>query len=62
LGAGWAVVRRQHPDVRAALWLSLGSVIEALAADGPPLRRRQVLPAHLVAMAARRVGWLTKRG
>lgn len=53
LGAGWAVL-----GVRGGLWLPLGLVVDAVAADGEPLRRRQLLPVHLVAMGGRVSGWL----
>jgi glycosyltransferase involved in cell wall biosynthesis len=61
LGAGWARVASRHPQVREALWLPLGLAIDSLAQTGEPLRRRQVAPVHLVAMTARRVGWLGQR-
>ncbi|MCU1594809.1 MAG: glycosyl transferase family 2 [Frankiales bacterium] len=57
LGAGWAALAAEHPIVRNYRWLPLGTVIEALAADGPALRRRQVAHVHAVAMGARRAGW-----
>ena len=56
LGAGWAVL-----GVRGGLWLPLGLVVDAVAADGEPLRRRQLLPVHLVAMGGRVSGWLGGR-
>ena len=55
LGAGWAVL-----GLREGVWLPLGMVIDALAADGRPLRRRQVAHVHAVAMAARRAGWIAQ--
>lgn len=58
LGAGWARVAAQHPEVREALRLPLGLVIDSIAAEGPPLRRRHVAHVHLLAMTARRAGWL----
>ncbi len=61
LGAGWAVLADRHPEVRAGLWLPLGAVVDALAVDGEPLRRRQVAHVHALAMAARRTGWLRQR-
>ncbi|MCW2544961.1 MAG: glycosyl transferase, group 2 family protein [Frankiales bacterium] len=61
LGAGWAVLREDYPELREALSLPLGAVIDAVAADGPALRRRQLAPVHLVASAARRYGWLSQR-
>lgn len=61
LGAGWAVLREDYPELRAALSLPLGDVVDAVAADGPALRRRQLAPVHLVAMSARRAGWLAQR-
>lgn len=56
LGAGWAVVGE-----RGALWLPLGAVVDAVAADGEPLRRRQLAPVHLLATAGRTTGWLGRR-
>lgn len=66
LGAGWAVLarRRQRPPWwrdAALRWPSLGMVVDAVAADGEPLRRRQLAPIHAVAMAARWTGRLTGR-
>ena len=61
LGAGWAVLREDYPELRQALSLPLGAVVDAVAADGPPLRRRQLAPVHLVAMSARRAGWWAQR-
>ncbi|MGZ6791327.1 MAG: glycosyltransferase family 2 protein [Mycobacteriales bacterium] len=61
LGRGWARVADRHPVVRDALWLPLGLVADSLAADGEPLRRRQFAHVHLLAMAARRAGWVSGR-
>ncbi len=66
LGAGWRVLADRgdwpagldDPAVR----IPLGRVVEDLAADGPPARRRQVAHVHALAMAARVVGKLTGRG
>jgi GT2 family glycosyltransferase len=55
LGAGWAVL-----GVRGGRWLPLGMVVDAVAADGPPLRRRRLAPVHLLAMTARTTGWLAQ--
>jgi glycosyltransferase involved in cell wall biosynthesis len=57
LGAGWRALNRmgrapswwQEPALR----VPLGRVVELVAVDGPPLRRRQLAPVHAVAMAAR---------
>lgn len=61
LGAGWAALRADYPELRAALSLPLGAVVDAVAADGPALRRRHLAPVHLVATAARRAGWWSYR-
>ncbi|MDX6215825.1 MAG: hypothetical protein QOG99_1409 [Frankiales bacterium] len=53
LGAGWralgAVPWWQEPGLR----VPLGRVVELAAADGDPLRRRQIAHVHAVATAAR---------
>ena len=36
-------------------------VVQCVAADGPPLRRRQLAPVHAVAMAGRWIGLVTGR-
>jgi glycosyltransferase involved in cell wall biosynthesis len=63
LGAGWAALaaRGEWPPVSrdTALRLPLGMAVDAVAADGPPLRRRQLAPVHALAMAARVTGRLT---
>lgn len=65
LGAGWAALaaRGQWPPPwrDAGLALPLGLVVDAVAADGPPLRRRRLAPVHAVAVAARLTGRLTGR-
>lgn len=65
LGAGWRVLaaRGEWPSLAAdrAWRLSLGLVVDAVAADGPPLRRRQLVPVHSVAMGARLTGRLIGR-
>lgn len=65
LGAGWSALaaRGQWPPVAAdpAWRLPLGMVVDAVAGDGPPLRRRQLLPVHVLAMGARLTGRLTGR-
>ncbi len=65
LGAGWAALaaRGEWPPVLAdpALRLPLGMVVDAVAADGPPLRRRRLAPVHALAMAARTTGRVTGR-
>lgn len=65
LGAGWAHLahRGKRPPMwrDGAHWLPLGWVVDRVSDDGPPLRRRHVLPVHLTAMAARAVGRITAR-
>lgn len=61
LGAGWARLEDRYPQLREALWVPLGTAVDLIALDGPALRRREVAPAHAVAMAARRVGYSTNR-
>jgi GT2 family glycosyltransferase len=65
LGAGWAVLARRGERPSAlrdpALFLPLGAVVDAVAADGPPLRRRHLAPVHALATTARLVGRLTGR-
>jgi glycosyltransferase involved in cell wall biosynthesis len=61
LGAGWRVLAPEHPQLRDHRDVPLWRVIEALALDGPPLRRRQVAHVHAVAMGARRLGWAEGR-
>jgi glycosyltransferase involved in cell wall biosynthesis len=51
--------RRRPPWQVSELWQPLEWVVQCVAADGPPLRRRQLLPVHAVAMSARWVGLLT---
>jgi glycosyltransferase involved in cell wall biosynthesis len=57
LGAGWRALHRlgYAPSwwEEPALRVPLGRVVELVADDGPPLRRRQLAPVHAVAMAAR---------
>lgn len=66
LGAGWAALARRGLRPRGlrdpALWLPLGAVVDAVAADGPPLRRRRLAPVHALATLARVTGRLTGRG
>jgi len=45
-----------------ALRTRLGTVVQAVAEDGPPLRFRTLAPVHAVVLAARWVGRLTGRG
>ncbi len=65
LGAGWTALadRGEWPSVRAdpAWRLPLGLVVDLVAADGPPLRRRDLAPVHVLAMTARLTGRLTGR-
>lgn len=57
LGSGWRdLARRQLAPVwwnEPGLRVPLGRVVELVAADGPPLRRRQLAPVHAVVLAAR---------
>ncbi len=65
LGAGWAALAARDawppPWRDRALVLPLGMVVDAVAADGPPLRRRQLAPVHAVAVAGRLAGRLAPR-
>lgn len=65
LGAGWAVLaaRGEWPALRQdrAWRVPLGLVVDQVAADGPPLRRRSLAPVHALAMTARLSGRLTGR-
>lgn len=65
LGAGWRDLadRGLRPSAGRdeAMREPLGRIIDLLAADGQPLRRRQVAHVHALAQAARWVGWLTRR-
>jgi hypothetical protein len=62
LGAGMAVLgeRGEIPPWwrDAGHWMKLDWAIALISLDGPPLRRRQVLPVHTVAMGARLWGRL----
>lgn len=66
LGMGFSELARY--GIRPKPWrdggmtISLGSVVDQVAADGPALRRRQLGPVHAVVLAARWVGRLTRRG
>lgn len=65
LGAGWGVLAARG-DL-APMWrdpamrVRLGTVVDRVAADGPPLRRRHLAPVHALAMSARVVGRVTRR-
>lgn len=61
LGAGWAVLQQDYPQLREFRRQPLWTVIEALAVEGAPLRRRQVAHVHAVAMTARQAGWTRQR-
>ncbi len=66
LGAGWAALaaRGLRPPWwrdQALRWPSFGMAVDRVNTTAPPLRRRQVLPAHLTAVTARWVGRLTRR-
>jgi glycosyltransferase involved in cell wall biosynthesis len=66
LGMGFSELARHGMRARPwrdeALLIPLGRVVEAVAGDGPPLRRRRLAFPHAVAMAARWTGRLTRRG
>lgn len=67
LGMGFAELARYGVRDRApwrdlGLMIPLGSVVDAVAADGERLRFRRLAPVHAVVMAARWVGRLTGRG
>lgn len=64
LGSGWAALAarglRPGPAWRdPAIWLPIGAVVDAAAAQGPALRRRHLAGPHLVATLARLTGRLT---
>jgi glycosyltransferase involved in cell wall biosynthesis len=61
LGAGWAALAEEYPQLREYRRVPLWRVIDALAADGTALRRRHVTHVHALAMAARQTGWSTRR-
>jgi glycosyltransferase involved in cell wall biosynthesis len=61
-------MRRSHPEHdRRGYWRSaelrqpLEWVVQCVAEDGPPLRRRQLAGVHTIAMAGRWIGLLTGR-
>jgi glycosyltransferase involved in cell wall biosynthesis len=66
LGSGFAELAhaglRPSPLRDEALRVPLGVVVDEVSADGPYVQRRQLLPVHVVAMSARWVGRLTRRG
>ncbi len=66
LGMGFAELARYgirpKPWRDDAMLLRLGAVVERVAADGPPLRRRRLGPVHALVLTARWVGRLTRRG
>ena len=57
LGAGWRDLARRGLALpwwrEPALRVPLGRVVELVAADGPPLRRRQLAGVHALVLAAR---------
>lgn len=66
LGAGWAALAarglRPGPAWRdPGIWLPLGTVVDAAAAQGPPLRRRHLAGPHALVTLARLTGRLTGR-
>lgn len=52
---------RPKPWRDGAMLVRLGTVVDQVASDGPPLRRRQLGPVHAVVLAARWTGRLTRR-
>jgi glycosyltransferase involved in cell wall biosynthesis len=66
LGMGFSELARYgirpKPWRDGAMLLRLGTVVDQVAADGPPLRRRHLGPVHAVVLAARWAGRLTRRG
>jgi glycosyltransferase involved in cell wall biosynthesis len=66
LGMGFSELARygirQKPWRDGAMLLRLGTVVDQVAADGPPLRRRHLGPVHAVVLIARWTGRLTRRG
>lgn len=66
LGSGFAELARyyERPPVwrDMALRVPYGAVVADVAGDGGYVRRRALLPVHLLAMAGRWVGRLTRRG
>jgi len=66
LGSGFAELARaglREPPWRdRALRTGLSAALDDVAADGPPLRKRYVVPPYALAMTARWVGRLTGRG
>jgi glycosyltransferase involved in cell wall biosynthesis len=61
LGAGWGVLVDDYPQLRRYRDVPLWQAIDALAADGPALRRRHVAHVHGLAMTARRLAWWQSR-
>lgn len=57
LGAGWRELAHRGAAPpwwrEPALRVPLGWVVDLIAADGPPLRRRELLPVHALVLAAR---------
>jgi GT2 family glycosyltransferase len=57
LGAGWRTLARRGAAPpwwrEPALRVPLGWVVDLVAQDGPALRRRQLLPVHMLVLAAR---------
>lgn len=53
LGAGWRDLGEAPWWREPGLRVPLGWVVDRVAADGEPLRRRQLAPVHAVALAAR---------
>jgi len=53
LGAGWRDLGARPWWREPGLRVALGWVVDRVAADGDPLRRRQLAPVHVVALAAR---------
>jgi glycosyltransferase involved in cell wall biosynthesis len=66
LGMGFSELARYgirpKPWLDGAMLLRIGTVVDRVAAQGPPLRRRRLGPVHAVVLAARWTGRLTRRG
>jgi glycosyltransferase involved in cell wall biosynthesis len=65
LGMGFSELARfgirPRPWQDRAMRTRLGTIVDLVAADGPPVRRRQLAPVHALVLAALWVGRLTGR-